>query len=610
PPDRLGDYLRGLRKLLDDYGYSGSLYGHFAGGCVHTRIDFGLKSRDGIRKFRSFIHDAADLVLSHGGSLSGEHGDGQSRGELLPKMFGPELVQAFGEFKTIWDPQNRMNPHKVIDPYRTDQNLRYGPDYNPPQPDTYFSYPDDHGSLAYAMERCVGVGQCRQTEGGTMCPSYMVTLEEKHSTRGRARLFWEMLNGGVLKHGWHSKEVKESLDLCLACKGCKSDCPVHVDMATYKAEFMAHYYKGRLRPRSAYAMGLIYWWARIASHFPRVANFFSQRRPFCTMMKWMGGIAQERRMPAFAQETLRHWFKNRPKRNRKKPRVMLWPDTFTNFFKPEVGKAAVEVLEAAGFQVVLPEKMLCCGRPLYDFGMLSKAKGLLEEILRELREELSDGTPIVGLEPSCVSVFRDELKNFFPTNEDARRLRNSTYTLAEFLAKKAPDFEIPKLAREALLHGHCHHKAIMKMDCDQSLFHKAGLDFGLLDSGCCGMAGSFGFEDHNYNLSVKCGERVLLPAVRDTDERKLIVTDGFSCREQIEQLTGRKVLHTAEVLRMALREERAKPREPTFREIERDRFREVSKTERRDGVLAGVVGSVVGALTGLVAIFWKSKNRH
>src|SRR6266516_3114394 len=305
PPEKLGGYLRDLHTLLAKYDYTSALYGHFGQGCVHTRINFDLTSRDGIRKFRSFIEEAADLVVGYGGSISGEHGDGQAHAELLPKMYGPELVQAFREFKMIWDPDRKMNPGKVVDPYRLDQNLRLSTPYNPPQLATHFKFPDDQGSFATATLRCVGVGKCRRTEGGTMCPSYMVTREEEHTTRGRTHLLFEMLQGDPLTEGWRSESVKEALDLCLACKGCKGDCPVNVDMATYKAEFLSHYYSRKLRPVAAYSMGWIYWWARMAEAAPGVANAIMSLPIF----KTLGSIAPQRTMPRFARSTFVEQFK-------------------------------------------------------------------------------------------------------------------------------------------------------------------------------------------------------------------------------------------------------------------------------------------------------------
>jgi FAD/FMN-containing dehydrogenase/Fe-S oxidoreductase len=552
PPAQLGSYLRDLWKLMDRYGYISAMYGHFGQGCVHTRINFDLTTSDGIKKFRSFMEEAADIVVGYGGSISGEHGDGQSRAELLPKMYGHELVQAFREFKTIWDPDKRMNPGKVVDPYRMDENLRLGTTYNPPQLRTHFKFPDDEGSFSTATLRCVGVGKCRRTEGGTMCPSYMVTREEEHSTRGRARLLFEMLQSDPLKSNWRSESVKEALDLCLACKGCKGDCPVNVDMATYKAEFLSHYYQGRLRRRSSYTMGLIYWWARVASRMPGIANFFTHAPLFNNVAKLMAGVAPQREMPVFAPQPFKEWFHKRGSRNTGQPRVILWPDTFNNYLHPETAKAAVEVLEAAGYQVEVPEQSLCCGRPLYDHGMLTTAKWLLRQILETLGPQIAEGVPIVGLEPSCVAVFRDELLNFFPNDENAWRLSKQTFLLSEFLATKVPDFHPPKLHRKALVHGHCHQKAIMRMKADEEILKKLGLDFEILDSGCCGMAGAFGFEKEHYDVSIKCGERVLLPAVRSAASDTLIIANGFSCQEQIAQTTERRALHLAQVIQMAM----------------------------------------------------------
>jgi FAD/FMN-containing dehydrogenase/Fe-S oxidoreductase len=552
-PNDIGPYLRDFRQLLDKYGYLCTLYGHFGQGLIHTRIDFGLKTHDGIQKYLAFTNEAADLVVRYGGSLSGEHGDGQSRAELLAKMFGPELVQAFEEFKTIWDPDWKMNPGKVVRPFRRDQNLRYGETYNPPQRRTQFAYPNDKSSFSYAMERCVGVGECRRHEGGTMCPSYMVTREEKDSTRGRARLLWEMLDGRVIgKKSWQETAVFEALDLCLACKGCKADCPVNVDMATYKAEFLSHYYKSRRRPTHAYVFGLIHVWSRLAQVAPALVNFINRAPLIGDLLKVVIGIAPRRTVPAFAQESFKTWFARRPIQNFGRERVLLWPDTFNNYFHPETARAAVEVLEDAGFQVIVPREDLCCGRPLYDYGMLDRAQDWLERILDSLSEEIEAGIPMIGLEPSCTAVFRDELTEMFPQNQNAQRLSNQTYTLAEFLMKRTQGYRIPKLQRPALVHGHCHHKAIMKTICETELLKEMGVHFRELQSGCCGMAGAFGFEKEHYPVSIACGERVLLPEVRKAGKETLIVADGFSCREQIRQTTDRRGLHIAQVLKMAL----------------------------------------------------------
>jgi FAD/FMN-containing dehydrogenase/Fe-S oxidoreductase len=551
-PEKLGGYLRELHKLMRGYGYRGTLYGHFGHGCVHARLNFDLQTQEGIAKYRKFVKEAADLVVSYGGSLSGEHGDGQSRAELLPKMFGPELVQAFREFKALWDPDWKMNPGKVVEPYRLDENLRLGADYHPWEPETHFQFPEDHGSLAHATLRCVGVGKCRQYESGVMCPSFRVTREEEHSTRGRAHLLWEMTKGEVIHGGWRDEKVKHSLDLCLSCKGCKSDCPVGVDVATYKAEFLSHYYEGRSRPRSAYAFANIDTWARLASLAPGLANLATQLPVLRALAKLLAGMPQERSIPAFAPQTFRSWFQRRKPPNPAGSPVLLWPDTFNNYFLPDTAKAAVDVLETAGFRVVLPRTNLCCGRPLYDFGMLDRAKRLLVDILDALAPEIGAGVPLVVLEPSCAAVFRDELKNLLSKDGRAQRLSQQTLLLSEFLEREAKHFQLPKLARKALIHGHCHHKSVMKMTDEEAVLRKMELDFHAPAPGCCGMAGSFGFEKDKYEVSVAIGELELLPAVRKAPPDCLIIADGFSCREQIAQCTDRHALHLAEVIQMAL----------------------------------------------------------
>jgi Fe-S oxidoreductase len=550
----VGSYLREFRQLLRKYGYGCSLYGHFGQGCVHTRIDFDLKTASGVQHYRHFLDEAGDLVVRYGGSISGEHGDGQSKAALLPKMFGEDLVRAFGEFKAIWDPQNRMNPHKVVDPYLPGENLRLGPHYHPPQVETHFKFPDDHGSFPYATERCVGIGECRKGENGTMCPSYMVTREEMHSTRGRAHLLFEMFQGDPMTEGWKSEPVREALDLCLACKGCKSECPMNVDMATYKAEFLSHYHEGRVRPRHAYAMGWIYWWARLASIAPGVVNWITQLPLVGQVLQTLGGISTKRKMPLFAPETFKSWFTRRAPRNVGRPEVILWADTFNNHFHPQTAIAATEVIEAAGFRVIVPNASLCCGRPLYDFGMLHQAKFQLRRILDVLRPQIEAGIPLVGLEPSCLAVFRDELTNLFPMDEDAKRLSSNSFILSEFLSQKAPNFRVPPLRRKAIVQKHCHHDHVMGFSDENEVLKKLGLDFEILNSGCCGMAGSFGFEADHYDISARIGERVLLPSVRNADPETLVIADGFSCREQIAGLTGRGALHLAQVLQMAMRE--------------------------------------------------------
>jgi Fe-S oxidoreductase len=381
----------------------------------------------------------------------------------------------------------------------------------------------------------------------------MVTREEKHSTRGRAHLLWEMTRGEVLTDGWKSQEVKEALDLCLACKGCKGDCPVNVDVATYKAEFLSHYWQGRMRPLRAFLFGWIDKWAAAAAIAPRIANGFVRLPLVGGLIKKLAGIASERTLPALAPKTFRAAFANRALNKASAKPVLLWADTFNNNFRPETLHAAVEVLEAAGFSVQIPQLRLCCGRPLYDQGFLDMARAYLERILTALREPIAQEIPLVVLEPSCCSVFRDEMLDLFPKRADARKLAALALTLAEFLEKYAPDFVPPKLEGDAIVQGHCHHKAIMRLKADKAQMGKLGLRFELLESGCCGMAGAFGYEADKYEVSQACGERVLLPRIRQADEHTLILADGFSCREQIEQATRRKTVHLAEAIRMALR---------------------------------------------------------
>jgi FAD/FMN-containing dehydrogenase/Fe-S oxidoreductase len=563
-PEKLGAYLRDIRKLMDEYNYRGSFYGHFGHGCIHMRVSFDLQSENGIRKYAEFIERAADLVISYGGSLSGEHGDGQSRGALLPKMFGPELMRAFTEFKSIWDPGNKMNPHKVVNPYLPTENLRLGADYKPLLPKTHFAFAGDNGSLPQATLRCIGLGACRKQDSGAMCPSYMVTLEEEHSTRGRAHLLFEMLQGEVIREGWQDEHVKKALDLCLSCKACKSECPANVDLATYRAEFLSHYYENKARPLHAHLFGRIDRWARLASPFAEIVNFINSRSSMRFLLKKILGLAPQRQLPQFAATSFQRWVRHRESletsENLKdtqssganKRGVVLWVDTFNNYFHPETSRAALEVLEDAGFQVATSQQHLCCGRPLYDFGMLDEAKTYLTRILQVLGPQIEAGFPVIVLEPSCASVFRDELVNLFPDDARAKKLRTQTFLLSEFLQHHAPGYEPSPLPRRLLVHGHCHHKALMKMTDEEGLLRKMGADVLLPDSGCCGLAGGFGFEKDKFEISQAIGERALLPAVRREPRETLIVADGFSCREQIRRATGREAVHLSEVLRLAM----------------------------------------------------------
>jgi Fe-S oxidoreductase len=416
---------------------------------------------------------------------------------------------------------------------------------------TFFSYQEDQNSCARAAGlRCVGVGNCRRESGGTMCPSYMVTREEKDSTRGRARLLFEMMQREVITDGWRSEAVRDALDLCLACKGCFGDCPVNVDMATYKAEFLAHHYEHRLRPAAHYSMGWLPVMARAASKAPRVVNTLTHLPGLRRAVKRAGGLDPRRDIPRFAPRTLRRQVQ--PAANRGRTTVVLWPDTFTNYFHPEIGAAAADVLDHAGFDVILPEQQLCCGLTWISTGQVKTARRVLRRTVDALAPMLREGTLVVGLEPSCTAVFRHDLSQLFPHDQDACRLRDQTVTLAELLQCHAPGWEPPRMPRRAIVQGHCHHQAVMHMDADRAVLERIGVDAELLDSGCCGLAGNFGFERGHHDVSIACAERVLLPAVRAASPETLVMADGFSCRTQIAGNSHRRALHLAEVLAMAI----------------------------------------------------------
>jgi FAD/FMN-containing dehydrogenase/Fe-S oxidoreductase len=573
-PSRLGDYLRDLRKLYDEFGYSDetgpSLYGHFGQGCVHTRIPFGLYTTEGVRKYRNFMERAADLVAAYHGSLSGEHGDGQSRGELLRRMFGDELIGAFQELKRTFDPLNQMNPGKVVHPAKLDEHLKLGGDWAPAAPqDLFFRFPHDGGSFAQAANRCVGVGKCRHhdnQDGAVMCPSYQVTLEEEHSTRGRARLLFEMLNGhgdSPVEDGWRSDAVRDALDLCLACKGCKTDCPANVDMATYKAEFLAHHWQGRPwgRPRSDLALGWLPLTARAVTRL-RLANVVNTliRTPLLHQAAVTLGGLEDREVPLFAHQTLQQWYAARGPRGdgqhgagQYRGTVVLWPDSFTNYFHPHVGQAAVEVLEAAGWRVRIPDEPACCGLTLISTGQLAAGKKVLKKAVDTLAPHVRDGGYVVGLEPSCTAVFRADAAELFPDDQDVLRLRDHTKTLAELLTEHSPGYQPPSIRRPVLTQVHCHQHAVMGWDADATLLKRAGAEAEHLETGCCGLAGNFGFQPGHGEVSRAIAERALLPRLRAASPGAVVLADGFSCRTQIHELDsgGREGMHLAELLATA-----------------------------------------------------------
>ncbi|HVV38204.1 MAG TPA: FAD-linked oxidase C-terminal domain-containing protein [Acidimicrobiales bacterium] len=555
-PEDVGDYLRELLRLFAKYHYDGtSVYGHFGQGCVHCSIPFDLVTAKGVADFHDFTEEAARLVHRFGGSLSGEHGDGQARGDLLGIMFGDDIVDVFRHVKTIFDPHDRMNPGKVVEPNPRDGQLRLGVDYRHVAGRTYFAFAEDEGDFARAALRCAGVGKCRHADGGVMCPSYMVTKDEVHSTRGRSRLLFEMLDGGgrggAISDGWRSTEVRDALDLCLSCKGCKRDCPVSVDMATYKAEFLAHHYARRLRPASHYSMGWLPLWAQLASGAPRAVNAAVGPRPVADLAKRVGGIAPERQIPRFAPESLRRWAKRRaPSPPGARGRVLLWPDTFTNAFSPEIGRAAVAVLEAAGWAVDIPTAPLCCGLTWISTGQLGVARRVLRRTVRALSGHVRTGGLVLGLEPSCTAVFRSDAAELLPGDNDVSRLAQATVTFAELLHDHSPGWEPPPLdGTRVRVQTHCHQHAILGNQADVSILQSAGADLEVLDSGCCGLAGNFGFERGHYDVSMACAERVLLPELREAAPGDVALADGFSCRTQIEQSgVDATPLHLAQLL--------------------------------------------------------------
>ncbi|WP_240972305.1 FAD-binding and (Fe-S)-binding domain-containing protein [Nonomuraea composti] len=557
PPERLGSYLREYDRLRHRHGYAHSaLYGHFGQGCVHGRLPLDLHTDDGIARYRRFAEESADLVASYGGSLSGEHGDGQALAELLPRMFGEPVVAAFGRFKAIFDPRNRMNPGKIVHPHRLDQDLAQRHFYPLEPRRTFFDYPADHGRFGHAATRCVGTGKCRKHtfEGGVMCPSYRVTREEEHSTRGRARLLEEMVRGDLITDGWRSEAVRDALDLCLACKGCRAECPVNVDMATYKAEFLAHHYRRRPRPVAHYSMGWLPLWAALASAAPHVVNALTQTPGLSRLVKAAAGVSGRRALPRFAGERFTDWFKGRGVVGPgTRGRVVLWADTFSNNFDPRVGRAAVDVLEAAGFEVHVPPVTLCCGLTWISTGQLGIARRVLARSVRALLPWAEAGVPVVGLEPSCTAVFRSDGPELLNTAQ-TRLVSERTLTLSELLEQRAPDWRPSSAGGSVLAQVHCHQSAIMGYDADRAVLARFGFRTRVLDSGCCGQAGNFGFEREHYDVSVACAEEGLWPAVRAAGDSEAILADGFSCRTQIAASgTGRHGSHLAEILAAALR---------------------------------------------------------
>jgi len=547
PPERLGEYLRAITNLWLDYGYKGAWYGHFGQGCVHTRNNFDFTSDDGLSKFRAYLERAADICVSFGGSLSGEHGDGQGRAELLVKMFGGDLVTAFVQFKSIWDPNDRMNPGKVVNPYPLDTNLKHGPHIRETQlTNHYYSFAADSGSLQNALDRCVGIGRCRRDDVGVMCPSFRVTRDERHSTRGRARLFSEMLQGEVLAENWRSEEVRDALDLCLGCKGCSTDCPTQVDMATYKSEFFAHYFEGRRRPINDRVLSSLPWLIRRASLMPRLANSVVGDNFLGRLVRRTAGITSSRPAPRLARHTFRHSKLANRVQHAQSPTVLVFPDCFSNYFRPELLIDTIRVLEAIGERVVIPSGWACCGRTLFDGGHLDRAQSTLANLLKVLDPYVRSGMSVVVPEPSCLAAFRDELPALLPKDPRAANLAKASKSLSEFILDSTDQSILDYLSESIsyptriLIHPHCHSRAIGASSADAQLLNHLGFEVEVLDAGCCGLAGAFGFQNEHAAMSRAVAQEWWLPKLDDKSRlADVVVLDGFSCAVQRDQL-GRK----------------------------------------------------------------------
>ncbi len=550
PPERLGAYLRDFEQLLTEHQLTGLPYGHFGDGCVHIRLDFPLHRTDGASRLQSFLVDAAHLVASHGGSISGEHGDGRARSALLPLMYSPELIDLFARVKGIFDPDGLLNPGVLVNPRPVTADLR-SVGLHPRTSGLGLSYRQDAGDFAAAVHRCNGVGKCRADatgSGDVMCPSYQATRDEKDSTRGRARVLQDLVDGSP-RPDWRSPVVREALELCLSCKGCATDCPTGTDVAAYKAEVLYQSYRHRPRPRSHYTLGWLPRWARLASTAPRAVNAALSVPAVATSARWLAGIDQRRDLPAFAARTFRQWFHREHVGPATGDPVLLWVDSFTEHFSPEVGAAAVRVLEDAGYRVQIPDRSLCCGLTWITTGQLDAARRRVGRSVAHLRRHAENGVPIVGLEPSCTAVLRSDSLDLLD-HPAAQSVATATVTLAELLAR-TPGWEPPDLSgRHLIAQPHCHHAAVLGWDADQDLLTRSGASVQRL-GGCCGLAGNFGVERGHHEVSLAVAEQSLLPAVRSAPPGTVVLADGFSCRTQLA-LVPAPALHLAQLLAAAL----------------------------------------------------------
>ncbi|RDI63015.1 FAD-binding and (Fe-S)-binding domain-containing protein [Nocardia pseudobrasiliensis] len=573
PPEKLGPYLRDFDELMRAHRVDGLLYGHIGDGCIHVRLD--LPIADAPRRFREFLTDAADLVVRHGGSLSGEHGDGRARSELLARMYSPRALAAFAEFKGLFDPDDVLNPGVLVRPRPLDADLRLV-GVPPTRPAGGFAYPAD-GDIATAVHRCVGIGKCRadtRATGGFMCPSYLATADEKDSTRGRARVLQEAVRGAL---DWRSPAVSESLDLCLSCKACASDCPAGVDMATYKSETLYRRYRHRPRPRDHYALGQLPRWLAAATRIPRLANALAASGALRRLGLRAAGVDPRRQVPTLADKSFRaHWRARRhtprpdspggtaalgsvgatrpnsaaessPASGGARPAVMLWIDTFTDAFDPDIAWAAAELIESLGYAVSIPERRVCCGLTWISTGQLDGARKRLRATLSALEEHIAAGGVVVGLEPSCTAVLRSDLLELLPEDPRAPRTARAVRTLAEFL-EADPTWRPPDLSgRTVLVQPHCHQHAVLGFEADLRILRQTGAKVTEV-TGCCGLAGNFGMQAGHYEISVAVAENGLLPALRAAGDDTTFLADGFSCRTQAAQLGNRAGGHLAQLL--------------------------------------------------------------
>ena len=556
-PLQLGDYLREFKALVTQYGYSTSLYGHFGDGCIHARITFDPRTEEGVTKWRAFSNDIAHLVVRFGGSLSGEHGDGQAKAEFLPIMYGDELMEAFRRFKGIWDPDLRMNPGKLIDAYKMDDNLRFGPDYQTPTLVTQLQFTEDPQGFGRSTERCIGMGKCRAHKGA-MCPSYQVTREERYSTRGRAHLLHELARGQILNDGWQDKAVADSMEHCLSCKACKSECPTQVDIASYKAEFMHKHFEHQRRPLSHHIFGQLGRWLPYLSIAPRLVNFMQKSYVSDIAKKWLG-LAPEKKLPSLATQSFSKWASQKAINQDEhfywfgqmhQPSVILWNDSINNHYRPAIIKSAVRVLIKAGLRVGVAKQHFCCGRPLYEYGLLEEARTTLSRILDNFQPHVPDAAPVLVLEPSCLSVFKDELLRLFPDDPRAQALGTKSCTISSYLSQLS--IPVKHTLSSGILHLHCHDKSLGLATEDRLWMNACFTQLEEVESGCCGMAGTYGMRKETRWIGQKLFDRALKPAIDNTHSQTVIVANGFSCHEQFTDNTQRRVMHPVEVLEACL----------------------------------------------------------